>query len=156
MTWLPGRVHFVTALGHHAPGNIPAEAILHQQTYVENLALGHRVPEPGRENFRFNLWLNRDAPAGSAPIEAVVTDFAYTLPGDFNYDGTVDGADFLKWQRGESPTPHSPADLLDWQSHHGASNAPLPAGALSVPEPAAGALVLGAACLAAGQRRFAR
>ena len=33
------------------------------------------------------------------------------LAGDFNNDGVVDGADFLAWQRGESPEPLSAADL---------------------------------------------
>jgi hypothetical protein len=40
------------------------------------------------------------------------------LPGDFTNDGSVNGADFLAWQRGESPDPLSPSDLAEWQSHY--------------------------------------
>lgn len=39
--------------------------------------------------------------------------------GDFNLDGTVDGDDFLLWQRGGSPTPLSAAELAVWQAHFG-------------------------------------
>ena len=51
-----------------------------------------------------------------------------TLAGDFNLDGTVDGLDFLAWQR-------DPAigDLADWQSNYGSSALSLTAS--SVPEP---------------------
>ena len=34
-------------------------------------------------------------------------------------DGDVDGADFLLWQRGESPNDGSPADLADWEAYYG-------------------------------------
>ncbi len=64
----------------------------------------------------------------------IVTSLAATGPaGDFDGDGTVDGADFLVWQRGSSP---SSSDLNDWQSNYGT---PLTA-ITSVPEP--GSLVL--------------
>lgn len=57
----------------------------------------------------------------------------HQLMGDFNYDGTVDGKDFLLWQRGESPEPHSPADLAAWQANYGAASSL--ASANLVPEP---------------------
>ena len=41
-------------------------------------------------------------------------------PGDFDFDGTCDGADFLAWQRGESPYPLSSSDLAEWQAEFGA------------------------------------
>lgn len=41
------------------------------------------------------------------------------LPGDFDLDDDVDGADFLKWQRGESPEPLSQSDLGDWEIDYG-------------------------------------
>jgi hypothetical protein len=41
------------------------------------------------------------------------------LPGDFDNDGDVDGFDFLKWQRGESPNPLSAEDLADWEVNYG-------------------------------------
>ncbi|HMO86585.1 MAG TPA: SBBP repeat-containing protein, partial [Lacipirellulaceae bacterium] len=39
-----------------------------------------------------------------------------TIDGDLNGDGVVDGLDFLAWQRGQSPTPHSAADLDQWKA----------------------------------------
>jgi hypothetical protein len=40
------------------------------------------------------------------------------LPGDFNHDGAVDGADFLVWQRGLGGS-HSAATLAVWRAHFG-------------------------------------
>ena len=54
--------------------------------------------------------------------------------GDFDGSGLVDGADFLLWQRGGSPSPLSPSDLALWQSQYGMTF-PL-AAASAVPEPA--------------------
>ena len=56
----------------------------------------------------FEGWLVRlDAPWDAA------------LAGDFNGDGTVDGFDFLKWQRGESPDALSQSDLAAWEANYG-------------------------------------
>lgn len=65
-----------------------------------------------------------------------------TLPGDYNGDKTVDGADFLRWQRGQSPTPLSQSDLNVWRSNFGQSLLATSAVA-AVPEPsgACGALI---------------
>ncbi|MCA9237348.1 MAG: hypothetical protein KDA44_17865 [Planctomycetales bacterium] len=58
---------------------------------------------------------------------------------DFDGDGLIDGADFLKWQRGESPRGGSADDLALWQSQYGAGG---PASAsVAVPEPASATLV---------------
>ena len=69
--------------------------------------------------------------------------------GDFDFDGDVDGRDFLVWQRGGSATPLSATDLADWQANYGA-------GALSanvaVPEPASAVLLI-VGCLAIPRRR---
>ena len=80
--------------------------------------------------------------------------------GDFDSDGDVDGRDFLRWQRGGSPSPFSATDLAAWQAGYG--TAPLvsalgfspPAEAASpVPEP--GTLVLiGLAVCGCGVRRM--
>jgi hypothetical protein len=61
---------------------------------------------------------------------------------DFDGDGDVDGRDFLAWQRGNSPAPHSAEDLQLWQSNFTAVLS-----AVSVPEPLTG-VPLG--CLVAG------
>ncbi|MEM8943983.1 MAG: hypothetical protein AAGD11_02285 [Planctomycetota bacterium] len=55
-------------------------------------------------------------------------------PGDFDDDDEVDGADFLAWQRGESPTEFSRQDLEVWQQNFG-TDAPLAGTAANVPEP---------------------
>jgi hypothetical protein len=60
------------------------------------------------------------------------------MPGDFNYDNRVDGADLLAWQRGDSPTPLSPDDLATWRANFGLV-ATTPA-TTAVPEPGACAL----------------
>ncbi len=55
------------------------------------------------------------------------------LDGDFDGDGDVDGADFLAWQRGESPNGATTGDLALWQSGYGTSSSL--ASAATVPEP---------------------
>ena len=50
------------------------------------------------------------------------------LDGDFDADNDVDGADFLKWQRGQSPDPLSQADLNAWEANYGTVFTPDPPG----------------------------
>ncbi|MEM9658003.1 MAG: PEP-CTERM sorting domain-containing protein, partial [Planctomycetota bacterium] len=56
------------------------------------------------------------------------------VPGDFDGDGQVDGADLLLWQRGGSPDPLSAADLATWEANFGAG-ATQAAAISAVPEP---------------------
>jgi hypothetical protein len=72
-----------------------------------------------------------------------------TNPGDYDFDGDVDGTDFLVWQRGGSPNPNSPADLATWRAEFG-SAVPV---AGTVPEPSALGLALASAGLMAGCAR---
>lgn len=72
------------------------------------------------------------------------------LPGDFDDDGDVDGADFLAWQRGDTPGSGSAGELAQWQQNYGTSSAAAAAGA--IPEPATAGLFAAAFCLAALQR----
>jgi len=79
-----------------------------------------------------------------------VSLFTAGLPGDFDADGDVDGADFLAWQRGEISNPPSASDLADWEANFG-TTPPLSAASTAVPEPGAGvlfalAIVCGAIC----------
>jgi hypothetical protein len=60
------------------------------------------------------------------------------VAGDFNNDGIVDGADFLVWQRGESPNPLSPGDLDAWKAAFGGPSI------AAVPEPTAALLMTSA------------
>lgn len=74
------------------------------------------------------------------------------LPGDFNDNQIVDGNDFLVWQRGESPTAFSLADLQAWKDNFGSVAVQPAVGA--VPEPTAAALaVLGGVGLLSFVRR---
>ena len=76
-----------------------------------------------------------------------------SLAGDFNNDKTVDGADFLRWQRGQSPTPLSQLDLAVWRANYGQSLLALPA-TLPTPEPStAFLLLLGGAVASCCSRR---
>ena len=60
---------------------------------------------------------------------------------DFDNDFDVDGADFLKWQRGQSPNPLSSSDLTDWQQNYGNPNS-VAASSATVPEPTTGVTAL--------------
>jgi len=90
-------------------------------------------------------------------------------PGDFNGDGTVDGADLATWSEGFG-TPSSAttgagdgdrdgdvdgADFLVWQRNVGAATLATPAGATaaSVPEPVGAVLMLLAVMILVGGRR---
>jgi hypothetical protein len=53
--------------------------------------------------------------------------------GDFDFDGDVDGRDFLVWQRGGSPSGTTAGDLAEWQRDYGAGQ--LEATLHAVPEP---------------------
>jgi hypothetical protein len=82
-------------------------------------------------------------------VLSVFGDFPPT--GDFDNDGDVDGRDFLIWQRGESPHPHSAEELAAWQQNYGGG---VLAEATAVPEP--GAVVLMAVFSAVGVVRRSR
>lgn len=115
---------------------------------------------------------NRDTNAGFGGYDGELDEFAYWdralsdaevdglyaalfaggQTGDFDGDGDVDGADFLEWQRGNSPNLGSAGDLLDWENNYGA--APL-SGLSTVPEPSS-ALLIGIGILATGCCRLKR
>lgn len=59
---------------------------------------------------------------------------------DFDGNGIVDGLDFLRWQRGDTPEGGSQAELALWEAQYGG---PPPVSALStVPEPASALLLV--------------
>ncbi len=79
--------------------------------------------------------------------DIVWTEAAAGDPGDFDTDGDVDGADFLKWQRDDATA----GGLSDWQAGYGTGAAV--ASLSTVPEPSSCLLLLmGAAALAARRR----
>ena len=62
-------------------------------------------------------------------VGTILYDTITSLPGDFNGDGKVNGADFLEWQRNQSV-----GNLSDWRANYGApANGTLVSAA--VPEP---------------------
>ncbi|MDZ4657317.1 MAG: hypothetical protein SH868_07020 [Bythopirellula sp.] len=73
------------------------------------------------------------------------------LEGDYDFDGDVDGNDFLKWQRaygtsdsmadGDDSGTVGPEDLVIWQHHYG-ETAPLTSDSTAVPEPSCATLLL--------------
>ena len=70
----------------------------------------------------------------------------FTPDGDFDFNGEVNGLDFLLWQRDPSV-----GLLSDWEANYGA---PLTAASAAVPEPTTCALAIAAAIFfAAGRRR---
>ncbi|QEG33643.1 autotransporter-associated beta strand repeat-containing protein [Bythopirellula goksoeyrii] len=66
----------------------------------------------------------------------ILSDFQGTAvtTGDFDFDGDVDGRDFLVWQRGGSPNGINSGDLALWQAEYG-NTLPLTATNTTVPEP---------------------
>ena len=74
-------------------------------------------------------------------------------PGDFNSDSRVDGADFLVWQRGGSPSPLSAEDLNTWKTGFGAGASSPTVSA--VPEPSSVALLILASVGVFRRRRIA-
>ena len=70
-----------------------------------------------------------------------VTEMVPEWIGNFVVNNVVDGADFLAWQRGDSPAPMSVEDLVLWQTNFGSHTGSIPV-AKGVPEPDAGILLL--------------
>ena len=66
--------------------------------------------------------------------------FTFSLLGDFDHNGLIDGNDFLKWQRGETTPPYDPKDYDDWQMNFGNPSAAI--AAAIIPEPTTGILAL--------------
>jgi hypothetical protein len=81
--------------------------------------------------------------------QSVLLLFEVLLPGDFDIDGDVDGADFLIWQLNDG----SQSDLDDWQTNFGSVTNSAAAASTGVPEPATGLmLMLGMAAMIIGHR----
>jgi len=88
---------------------------------------------------------------------ADVTSPATTLPGDFNFDGTVDAADYVVWRKNAGLS----TEYDEWKAHFGEmggveeGTGSIAGGRATVPEPSALALiVLGCVVLAAKNSRI--
>jgi len=92
--------------------------------------------------------------AAGSDANFVAVPLIPVTPGDFTLDHRIDGADFLAWQRGDSPDALSSDDLLDWQTNYSfdANAPPAALSAIPVPEPSSWALLV-FGCLVARLRR---
>ena len=102
---------------------------------------GYMVVEIDRLDVTMTWWHRTGINTYSATSEGL----SYTVPGpkgDFDFDGDVEGVDFLAWQRGESPSPGSDGDLAHWQANYGIVADPAIPTSLGVPEPTTGLLLL--------------
>ena len=89
---------------------------------------------------------------GQSPLASLQL-VGVTTAGDFDFDGDVDGADFLTWQRGLGTTLTA-TDLDGWEANYGAGSSTALANSASVPEPTSALLFFVASCLC-GMRRQA-
>lgn len=106
---------------------------------------------------RLNVFLQGTAANDAIALSTFTLRLAQTGPpsiaGDFDGNKSVDGADLLRWQRGQSPSPLSTQDLTLWRNNFGQSIAAAPA-ITAVPEPTALTLAASAMWLTAlGRRR---
>jgi hypothetical protein len=90
------------------------------------------------DNEFHGIYYTVDASIGGISVDDIFlvelgVEYILATPGDFDFDGDVDGRDFLVWQRNPSV-----GDLADWQSNYGVGS--LTANSTAVPEP--GSLIL--------------
>ena len=74
-----------------------------------------------------------------APNATLTVTLVDPSSGDFDFDGDVDGADFLAWQRNPSV-----GNLADWQTNYGMTPPSL-ATSTAIPEPTSLLLIIGTA-----------
>ena len=130
---------------------------------VWNLASGTDPTAPAAEivdpifdddsTFSFQLYWNSGGfgidDGNVVDIDNIFLEYVEPGPGDKDFDGDVDVADLMEWQRSDG----SAAGLADWQSNF--TGAPPASAAIgAVPEPSAAVCVLmGAAAFASRRRR---
>ena len=94
------------------------------------------------QNIRFNVFVDLLVHNPNGDLSALTPPLGQ--PGDFDGDTDVDGADFLIWQRGDSPGGLNSGDLQLWKDNMGAPAFPA---AAATPEPTATLLALAAVAL---------
>lgn len=143
-----------TLLFDDVPGGFFGSAVAFQ-TWLVSLDADGSLHE-FHEGFAWS-WSNPSGGDGASvvlpqplPPELGLTLYQQLATGDFDHDGDWDGADFLKWQRGESPDPLSAEDLADWKTNFGS---PSTTASAAVPEPCLVAMLLTAAFASCATRR---
>lgn len=75
--------------------------------------------------------------------QITMTINSLSLPGDYNADGKVDGADYVLWRKSPSTYGGDPAGYNTWRAHYGqTAGAGTSLGGGAVPEPATATLLL--------------
>ncbi|MEM9657895.1 MAG: PEP-CTERM sorting domain-containing protein, partial [Planctomycetota bacterium] len=97
-----------------------------------SFSLGELFTVAGEQDLTLEFYLDGESQFRNGIVSYVSLR---ALPGDFDGNGTVDGADFVLWQRDASV-----GELADWEANFGTSAAA--ASVASVPEPAAMGLIL--------------
>lgn len=117
-----------------------------------NINLG-AVAAPGLPEGDLMVWWNAAGTGSDLLFQPVICiGCSSSSTGDFNADNSIDGTDFILWQRGQSPSPFSSGDLALWESGFGtAAAAPTVA---AIPEPTGLALIgLGLSSMLMPRRR---
>ena len=148
------RVKGLISVSGHDPGNLTQTVYAEMRLASDNSLLGSAFFDNSDidVNFLFYAQHSGDSRADRQGFDIdnilIVDGFITGGDGDFDSNGDVDGADFLLWQRGGSPSPLSPADLADWEANYATTLAV--SSATAVPEPSSTILLgiaLGAVAL---------
>ncbi|MCA9322010.1 MAG: hypothetical protein KDB53_14810 [Planctomycetes bacterium] len=79
VSWSPSEVRFTTALGLQSPGALDPQALVHSWSFAHAPTQGRIVPAAGREQFRFNLWINGGSgPGNGQTAEVIISDFRFS------------------------------------------------------------------------------
>jgi hypothetical protein len=118
---------------------VPIEGLLLDETLSitqrDGTTLAGRLADGTSFDFRLQQSTSRSFDIFSLDSTVTVTRVEpATLPGDYNNDGSVDGSDFLAWQRGETFVPLGESELAAWQANYGAPLS-LTTASTSIPEP---------------------
>lgn len=140
----PGGDLFMTQFGGSSAGGagidiIPAANALNPATIADNSSLD---------------WYLSTTTASFSGLDVGFGSGGEELPGDFDGDDDVDGADFLILQRG-TPGTYGASDYADWEANFG-TGVPSTASVAGVPEPSSLLLGLAAGGLLLLRRRRGR